>query len=123
MWESALQILQSSGIKEALAHLFAASCQAPSVREKNRYRLLMAKLCLKAERPDLAKPLLDELYGLIEELQLERWESPTWLGEVIEALYQCLTCGDERLDDQDRALTLLRKLCTTDVTKAMTYKN
>jgi type VI secretion system protein ImpA len=82
----------------------------------------MAKLCLKAERPDLAKPLLDELYALIEELQLERWESPTWLGEVIEALYQCLTCGDERLEDPDRALTLLRKLCTTDVTKAMTYK-
>jgi len=122
MWESALQILQSRGIKDALAHLFAASCQAPSVREKNRYRLLMAKLCLKAERPDLAKPLLDELYALIEELQLERWESPTWLGEVIEALYQCLTCGDERLEDPDRALTLLRKLCTTDVTKAMTYK-
>ena len=123
IWETAISILKSAGIKDALRLLFDSSCSAPSVRERNRYRLLMAKLCLKAERPDLAKPILEELNTMIVELQLERWESPAWIGEILDALYQCLTTGDESDQDPDRGRELLRKLCTTDVTKAMTYRD
>ena len=122
VWDSAVALLKSNDIDAALALLFGASCRALSVRQKNRYRLYMAKLCLKASRVDLAKPILEELNTLIEELQLERWESPTWVGEVLEALYQCLTSTDERFQDPDRASELLKKLCTTDVTRAMNYK-
>lgn len=122
-WDAATKMLKAAGIKDALRLLFNASCSAPSVRERNRYRLLMAKLCLKAERLDLARPILEELNTLIEELQLERWESPTWIGEVLDALYQCLTTGDESNQDPDRGRELLRKLCTTDVTKAMPYRD
>jgi type VI secretion system protein ImpA len=123
MWENALQIMKNSGIKKALGQLFGASCSVPSVRERNRYQLLMAKLCLKADRPDLARPIAEKLNVLIEELQLERWESPVWIAEVLETLYQCLTAGEPSDDDMGRARELLRKLCTTDVTKAMTYRH
>lgn len=123
MWENALVTLKTVGVKKALGQLFAASCSAPSVREKNRYELFMAKLCLKADRPDLAKPIVEKLYALIEELQLERWESPVWIAELIDLLYQCLTTGEPSQDDMNRAKTLLQKLCTTDVTRAMDYKN
>ncbi|MCD4805762.1 MAG: type VI secretion system protein TssA, partial [Desulfobacterales bacterium] len=41
MWKDALAKLKASGIKKALGQLFSASCSAPSVREKNRYQLLM----------------------------------------------------------------------------------
>jgi type VI secretion system protein ImpA len=123
IWEDALAKLKTSGIKKALGQLFSAFCSAPSVREKNRYQLLMAKLCLKAERPDLARPIAEKLNTLIEELQLERWESPVWIAEVLDTLYKCLTTGEPTDDDIGRARALLQRLCTTDVTKAMSYKN
>ena len=123
MWENALAALKSAGMKKALGQLFSASCSAPSVREKNRYQLLMAKLCLKAERPDLARPIAEKLNALIEELQLERWESPVWIADVLDTLYKCLTTGEPSNDDISRAKTLLQKLCTTDVTKAMSYRS
>ncbi len=123
MWKDALAKLKASGIKKALGQLFSASCSAPSVREKNRYQLLMAKLCLKAERPDLARPIAEKLNTLIEELQLERWESPVWIADVLDTLYKCLTAGETTDEDIGRAKTLLQRLCTTDVTKAMSYRS
>jgi type VI secretion system protein ImpA len=121
-WDEAVAVLGQSGIKKALEQLFAAASSAPSIRERNRYRLLMAKICLKADRPDLAKPIVEELHALIEELHLERWESPVWVAEVLDTLYQCLTKGDSPDDDMPRARELFQRLCTTDVTKAMFYR-
>jgi type VI secretion system protein ImpA len=123
VWEEVIQTFEGSGMKEALDKLLAASFSAPSVREKNRYRLLMAKLCLRAERPDLAKPVIEELYSLIEELHLERWESPLWIAEVLDTLYQCLSAGEPSDDELTRAKVLFQRLCTTDVTKAMMYRS
>ncbi len=123
LWEEALQIMKTSGIKKALDRLLEACYSAPSVRERNRYRLLIAKLCLRADRPDLARPIIEELHALIEELHLERWESPVWIAEVIETLYQCLTKGEPSGEDISRTKTLFQRLCTTDVTKAISYKN
>lgn len=120
VWQESLQIMKTSGIKKALAQLLTACNSAPSIRERNRYRLLIARLCLKAERPDLARPIVEELYAIIEELHLDRWESPVWIAEVIDALYQCLTKGGSD-DDTGRAKTLFQKLCTIDVTKAVSY--
>ncbi|MCJ7495432.1 MAG: type VI secretion system domain-containing protein, partial [Deltaproteobacteria bacterium] len=113
----------TSGMKDALAKLLGASNCAPSVRARNRYRLLMAKLCLEADRPDLARPIVEELNHMIEELHLERWESPLWIAEVLDALYQCLTRGEPSDEDKNRGKALFQKLCTTDVTRAMIYKN
>lgn len=123
VWKEAIQMLETSGMGDALDKLLAASFSAPSVREKNRYRLLTARLCLRAERPDLARPVIEELYSLIEELHLERWESPLWIAEVLDTLYQCLSAGEPSDDDTARARVLFRKLCTTDVTKAMMYRS
>ena len=122
VWEEALQILKTSGMKDALAKILGASNCAPSVRGRNRYRLLMARLCLEADRPDLARPIVEGLNRLIEELHLEAWESPLWIAEVLDALYQCLTRGEPSDEDRNREKALLQKLCTMDVTRAMIYK-
>ncbi len=122
VWKDAVQKLQSQGIKPALEQLLGAACSAQSVRERSNYRLLMAKLCLKAERPDLARPIAEELNTLIEELQLSRWESPIWIAEALDTLYQCLTAEGASDDDLYRARELLTKLCTLDVTKALNYQ-
>jgi type VI secretion system protein ImpA len=122
LWQKACELLKTAGIRAGLQQLQMASTTAPSVRERTRHRLLMAKLCLEAERPDLARPILEELHALIEELNLERWEASSWIADVLEGLYKCLTAGDGH-DDPDRAEALFRKMCTLDVTKAMIYKH
>lgn len=121
VWEDALKKLKNEGIRAALSQIYGVSCSMPSVREKNRYRLLMVKLCLKAQRPDLARPIMEELYVLINELHLERWESPMWIAEIHDALYQCLISGTPDEADKERAKELFKKICTTDITKAITY--
>ncbi|MBL0700374.1 MAG: type VI secretion system protein TssA [Desulfosarcina sp.] len=122
VWKKAGDILKASGINKSLDLLLSAYCSAPSVREKNRYLLCMAKICLKAERPDLARPIVEKLSATIEELQLERWESPIWIGEVLDALYQCLTSGEPTNDDIGRANQLFQRLCSIDITKAINCK-
>ncbi|MBE7446421.1 MAG: type VI secretion system ImpA family N-terminal domain-containing protein [Planctomycetia bacterium] len=122
VWEDALKKLEKGGIKTALGLIYGASCSTPSVRERYRFRLLMAKLCLKAQRPDLARPIVEELYALINELHLERWESPMWIAEIHDALYQCLTSGKQPSpEDQEKAKELFKKICTMDITRAITY--
>jgi type VI secretion system protein ImpA len=121
VWDKAGELYRTSGMKPALQQLLVAAATAPSVREKNRYRLMTATLCLNANRPDLARPILEELKALIDELKLELWESPQWIAEVLEGLYKCLTTGGPN-DDPATANELLRKICTLDVTKAMLYK-
>jgi type VI secretion system protein ImpA len=122
LWREALGILGTSGIKESLALLIAASNSAPSVRERNRLRLLMAKMCLKADRPDLCRPIVEELHALILELHLEKWESPLWIAEVLDTLYQSLTTREPSDEDLARARVLFQQMCTTDVTRAILYK-
>lgn len=122
VWDEALEKLKSSGIKAALEHLLGASCSAQSVRETSNFRLLTAKLCLKAKRPDLAKPIAEELNTLVAELELVKWESPIWIADVLDTLYQCLTTEDSSEEDYDRAEELLTRICTMDVTKAMEHK-
>jgi len=76
-----------------------------------------------AQRPDLARPIVEELHALIEELHLDRWESPVWVAEVLDAYYRCLTSGEPSDDDLGKARMLFQRLCTTDVTKAITYRH
>ena len=122
LWEDSLQALNNSGVAQALEKLLQASLSAPSVREEHRYKFLMAKLCLRAERPDLARPLLEQLYAKIEELHLDHWESPAWVAEVLGTVYQCLLSGQPSGEDQNRANALFQRLCTLDVTRALRMK-
>ncbi|MCP4117514.1 MAG: type VI secretion system protein TssA [Desulfobacteraceae bacterium] len=121
LWRNATATLAQQGIKPALEQLLGASCSAQSVRERTNFRLLMARLCLEADRPDLARPIVEELTTLVEELQLERWESPIWIAEALGTLYQCLMARGSTDDDHYRASELLTRLCTLDVTKAMEF--
>jgi len=119
VWQDALATLKAAGIKPALEQLLGASCSAQSMREKTNFRLLMAMLCLKGNRADLARPIAEELNNLMDELQLSRWESPIWIAEVLDILYQCLTFEGASDDDLYRSKDILKKICTLDVTKAM----
>ena len=120
MWCTVTTRLKKGNLKSALDQLLAAASLAPSVREKNRFLLLLAKLCLQANRPDLARPIVEKLYALIETLKLEQWEHPAWIAEVIETLYRCLGKDDE--SQTQRSRELFEKLCTLNITKAAVYR-
>ena len=122
VWQDALSKFKTAGIKQALEQLLGASCSAQSVREKTNFRLLMAKLCLKAGRHDLARPMAESLNALVEELHLAQWESPIWIADVLATLYQCLTAEGSSDEDLQRARELMTRLCTLDVTKAIECK-
>jgi type VI secretion system protein ImpA len=122
VWQEALSKFKTAGIKGALEQLLGAACSAQSQREKANFNLLMAKLCLKAGRHDLARPMAESLNAQVEELHLAKWESPIWIADVIGTLYQCLTAEGASDEDLTRGKELLTRLCTLDVTKALEYK-
>lgn len=122
LWRDALALLEAGRLEEALAMLLCSGNASGSVRDRARIKLFMGKLCLKAGRPDLARPIIEELYGLMEALQLERWESPLWIAEVLEAYYLCLQAGGLRECDQELSQALFRRICSLDVTKALPYR-
>ena len=120
LWQLAAARLERGELKSALDQLLAEASLAPSVREKNRYLLLLARLCLMAGRPDLARPVAEQLYALIGTLQLEQWEHPAWIAEVIETLYRCLDADEAGA--KERTKELFEKLCTLNITRAAAYR-
>ncbi len=120
LWNTVAKKLEKGQLKNGLNQLISAAALSPSPREKNRHLLLVAKLCLKAERPDLASPIVEELYKVIETLQLEQWEHPAWIADVVETLYRCLVANGS--NESDRAKDLFQKLCRLNVTKAAAYR-
>ena len=120
IWAQAVYKLNNGNLKGALDQLLEAASLAPSVRARHRYQLLLAKLCLQANRPDLARPIAEKLYAMIDTLNLEQWEHPVWIAEVIETLYRCLSSDNEKQSDQTRQL--FEKLCTLNITRAAAYR-
>ena len=120
IWRKVASRARNGHLKGALDQLMAAAALAPSVRQKNRYLLLVAKLCLRAGRHDLARPIAEQLYELIETLKLEKWEHPAWIAEVIDTLYRCLENDSD--GPSERATQLFQKLCTLNITKAATFR-
>jgi type VI secretion system protein ImpA len=121
-WDEALRVMQGAGLREALNLLLAAASSQSSERGRCRYRFLVAKLCLKGGRPDLAHPILEQLNSMINELQLVKWECPFWISGIYEALHGCLLAGEVAGEESSRANELFKKICTMDVTKALSCK-
>ena len=122
-WESAVAELSNGSLRQALEVLYTAAVTSVSLRSKTRFRLMMAQLCVRAGRFDLARPIAEELNTMLEELGLERWESPVWIADVMGVLYKCLSNGESSDDDAYRAEEVFKKITTIDVTKAMQYKS
>lgn len=120
VWAEALASLANDGLDSALDKLQAAACSAHSPREKTRYRLLTAKLCLQAGKAELAYPLVTEIYQIMDGQKLVDWESPNWIAEVIETYYKTISTlyGPENKE----AMKAFDRLCTIDMTRALPAK-
>ena len=120
VWAEASGSLANDGLDSALDKLQATACSAHSSREKTRYRLLTAKLCLQAGKAELAYPLITEIYQLMDVQKLTEWESPGWIAEVIETYYKTISTlyGPENKE----AMKAFDRLCTIDMTRALPAK-
>ena len=119
--EQAHKLYNDGDYEGALEMLMGAACSAQSIRDKTNCRLLMAKICLRAGKANLALPIAEEINELVNSLSLDKWESPIWVAEVTDTLYQCMSASDDF--DEYKAKELLTKICTTDITKAMQYSS
>jgi type VI secretion system protein ImpA len=122
-WREAQAKLKHSGIESAVEYILGAACSAQSMRERSNYHLLIAKLCLQVKRVDLARPVVEQVFAQMEELQLGRWESPIWIAEVLDILYRCMTVDGAPEEDLSRAQDILKRICTTDITKALKHRH
>ena len=122
LWGESLAMLEAGHLEQALSMLLFTGNGCESTRDRNRVRLLMVKLCLRAGRADLARPIVEELHDMIEELKLERWESPVWIAEVLHAYYQCLQAGELPEEDLTLSRVLFKRICSLDVTKGIPYR-
>jgi len=119
IWDNAIELTTKIGFEEVISSLHSLCCRSISKREHNRYRLIIAKLCLKHNKPELALPILEDLETLINKYNLEKWESPLWISDIYSSLHQCLTVLD---DENEKLPELFRKICNIDMTKAMKCK-
>ena len=121
IWNEILKIYKNKGFQLTLKLLLDASCSATSVRDKSRFNLLIAKLCIKERKLQIARPILEEIHKLISDLKINQWESPLWIAEVEDMLYKCLRRTKEGniIDaDSQKGLALFNQICLHDITKA-----
>jgi len=126
MYNNGLSILMGNktdinNLLKAIQPIKIAVNFSPSKRQECRYKLLIAKLCLKADKPEFAIVIAEELYKMIEEMDLIKWESPVWISEIIDTYYQCLL--KQNNDNEELKNKLFNQLCSLNITKILIGKN
>jgi type VI secretion system ImpA family protein len=87
----AVELLEAEGLDAAIQHLQVAADGARSARQRALRHQELGQLLLRAERADLAVPVLERLRAELRTRELEEWEGPDFLGRALEALYRSYT--------------------------------
>jgi len=101
--EKATQLLENEGLEQAILHLREAADGAPYAREKAVLLQDLGELCLRAERPELAAPVLERLREELRRRGLAEWEGPEFIGRALEALYRSYTLIEQNSPSEDVA--------------------
>jgi type VI secretion system protein VasJ len=119
----AKQLSLDGKVKEGLALLQGHETGASSQRERFRWRLQQARLCVELDRLELATPQLEFLDAQIARFGLEEWE-PALSLEVLSLLlysYQRLagTSTGAVGDAEANVSRIYTRLCQLDITAAI----
>jgi type VI secretion system protein VasJ len=112
-WEEALSLMQT-GINAE-----------PTCKGRFQRRLNLANLCLDADQPGMARPLLEDLDGEIERFSLDQWEPglclQVWTG--LKRCYQGLLSGSGQQESdgfyREKADRIFEKICRLDIRAAL----
>jgi type VI secretion system protein ImpA len=101
---------------EAFALLSAEIASENSGRGRFLRKVQLAQVCLATGNDDIARPILEELAGEIEQRHLEAWEGPEVIAPPLALLYRTLlNSGDS--DDEKRKL--YARICRLDPVRAL----
>ena len=121
-WDRALELVDRGRLSDGLQVVRRAMAAADTGREKFRRKFQMAELCLRAESPRVALPLLEELARQVDEFHLEQWEDEQWIARVWSAYYRCLkVAGGSDPAMADRLRQAYTRLCRLDVNHALIF--
>ncbi len=118
----ARRLAMAGKLADALALLADGAASARSERERARWQLQQAALCLENARPDMTLALLAHLEAKVAEFGLERWE-PDIALRVSELSYDAMLHPGSRVltTDESRMDTMrhqLERLCRVDIRSA-----
>lgn len=117
-WESALQAvmpkLRKSGLKVAVRELKLGMHSARSERARFHWQLALARLCVLAGKPELARHQLEYLDQQLQHAGLERWE-PALALQVTHLLYSCCDLLPQSQAVRERKEDIHRRLCHFDL--------
>jgi type VI secretion system protein ImpA len=115
-WQAAEEMIRSGKVDAGLAAMTRLAAAETSGRNRFQRKLLLAEVCLASQRSQLARAILEELAGQIEEFKLTEWEASDLVGGVWTRLY---TLYKAESSDKDRAKALFEKLCRLDPWQAL----
>ena len=121
-WDRALDLAASGRLADGLQILRRALGAAPTGRERFLRKLQMAELCLRADHPGVALPLLDDLAHQVDEFRLDQWEDEHLIARVWGALYRCLRSSGGA-EPPERLSLVHARLCRLDINQALAYEN
>jgi len=116
-WQEAEQLIRAGKVDAGLSAMTRLAASETSGRNRFQRKLLLAEVCLASQRSQLARTILEELAGQIEEFKLADWEGSDLIGGVWTRLYALYKAES---GDKDKAKELFGKLCRLDPWQALT---
>ncbi|AZF05121.1 Uncharacterized protein ImpA [Pseudomonas sp. R5-89-07] len=117
-WEAALQAvmpnLRKEGLKAAVGVLKQGLHSACSERARFHWRLALARLCMRAGKPELGRIQLEQLDLELQHAGLDRWE-PDLALHVARLLYRCYDLLPQSHAVRESRSATHRRLCHFDL--------
>ncbi len=111
MHAAALQALRAGQERKAFEIMQQDIARQRSGRERFRRKLQMVEMCIAANKPNIAQPILDDLAADIEAHKLDDWEDPAMVAAVLSILRKS---SKKVLADQGQQQKLFERICRLD---------
>jgi len=120
--EQAREIAESKNLQEGLAVF--ANYNAYSEKQRFKMKLQMAIMCMEANRPEMALPVLDDLCDNAEQFSLAMWDSTLHillLKNTQNAIRGMIATAneDDKILYETRLVSLSNQICKTDIQQAL----
>lgn len=118
----AMVLLANDDFNGAVTLLDGEVRTAQCARDRARLQLVLGEICLEANRPELARPVLERVRSEIKTRSLYDWESQVFLGRALEALhgsYRLLLSIEGSEDVAARMATVADELAQVDLARAL----
>ncbi len=112
-FESATQAAASGRTQEAIEILEREIAREASGRRRFRRRLQLAEICMNSGHKAVALPILEGLAQEIERRDLEAWEDPDLLINVLRLLFLCMEKQKNRAEEREKVYARICRLAPT----------